>query len=300
MDRDRSPDGKQTTMSNSSTAMDMVERPPSSWATSSPAPLELGADLLDDVGPDVLELADAAVVTAVASGRIGFPVAVAHDRIHRTSPEAGADRSRDRRRGRCRHVILCSNSTATRTPTSEPVADTAAAGADPLRRRGRRKWLQNRVLIDAAECIIGMYVVDAETTMHRTRSIREPTTFDGVPAGTTTMMSPTIDLTQQFDKLENSLPMLPAQSVALGRASVRRTNDVMTSVVADVTRRIGRVVTTGPNRCGHDHRTGSIRRRSYDRPGAGGRARSQSARHVPRAAEQQTPQSRRPATSSTR
>ncbi len=36
------------------------------------APLELGADLLDDVGPDVLELADAAAVTAVASGRLVF------------------------------------------------------------------------------------------------------------------------------------------------------------------------------------------------------------------------------------
>ncbi len=57
-------------------------------------------------------------------------------------------------------------------------------------------------------------------------------------------MSPTIDLTRQLDKLENSLPALPAQSVALGRASVRRTNDVMTSAVADVTRRIGHVVTT--------------------------------------------------------
>lgn len=38
------------------------------------APLELGADLLDDIGPDVIELADAAVVTAVASGRIGLRV----------------------------------------------------------------------------------------------------------------------------------------------------------------------------------------------------------------------------------
>lgn len=34
--------------------------------------LEAGADLLDEIGPDVVELADAAVVTAVVSGRIGF------------------------------------------------------------------------------------------------------------------------------------------------------------------------------------------------------------------------------------
>lgn len=57
-------------------------------------------------------------------------------------------------------------------------------------------------------------------------------------------MLPTIDLTQQLDQLEESLPMLPAKSVALGRASVRRTNDVMTSVVSDVARRVDHVVNT--------------------------------------------------------
>lgn len=34
--------------------------------------LDIGADLLDEVGPDLVDLADAAAVAAVASGRIGF------------------------------------------------------------------------------------------------------------------------------------------------------------------------------------------------------------------------------------
>jgi hypothetical protein len=34
--------------------------------------LDTGADLLDEIGPDLVDLADAAAVTAVASGRIGF------------------------------------------------------------------------------------------------------------------------------------------------------------------------------------------------------------------------------------
>lgn len=34
--------------------------------------LDMGADLLDEIGPDLVDLADAAAVTAVASGRIGF------------------------------------------------------------------------------------------------------------------------------------------------------------------------------------------------------------------------------------
>ena len=34
--------------------------------------LATGADLLDEIGPDLVDLADAAAITAVASGRIGF------------------------------------------------------------------------------------------------------------------------------------------------------------------------------------------------------------------------------------
>jgi hypothetical protein len=34
--------------------------------------LDTGAALLDEIGPDLVDLADAAAVTAVASGRIGF------------------------------------------------------------------------------------------------------------------------------------------------------------------------------------------------------------------------------------
>lgn len=54
----------------------------------------------------------------------------------------------------------------------------------------------------------------------------------------------TIDLTKRLDQLEHSLPPIPAKSFALGRATVRRTNDVVTSVVSDVARRMDRVVTT--------------------------------------------------------
>jgi hypothetical protein len=54
----------------------------------------------------------------------------------------------------------------------------------------------------------------------------------------------TIDLTQRLDQLEHRLPPFPAKSFALGRATVRRTNDVVTSVVADVARRVDTVVTT--------------------------------------------------------
>ncbi len=54
----------------------------------------------------------------------------------------------------------------------------------------------------------------------------------------------TIDLTQRLDQLENRLPPLPAKSFALGRATVRRTNDVVVSVVSDVARRMDTVVNT--------------------------------------------------------
>lgn len=51
----------------------------------------------------------------------------------------------------------------------------------------------------------------------------------------------TLDLTKKLDQIEHSLPPVPSKSVALGRATIRRTNDVVASVVADVTRRFDRV-----------------------------------------------------------
>ncbi len=54
----------------------------------------------------------------------------------------------------------------------------------------------------------------------------------------------TIDLSQRLDQLENRLHPLPAKSFALGRATVRRTNDVVVSVVSDVARRMDAVVNT--------------------------------------------------------
>ena len=59
-----------------------------------------------------------------------------------------------------------------------------------------------------------------------------------------TMTLSTIDLTQRLDELEQRLPLLPSKSVALGRATVRRTNDVVGSVVSDVARRFDTVVRT--------------------------------------------------------
>ena len=67
----------------------------------------------------------------------------------------------------------------------------------------------------------------------------------------------TIDLTKRLDQLEASLPPIPAKSMALGRATVRRTNDVMTSVVSDVARRVDRVV--GTARTGVATTTGQAR-----------------------------------------
>ena len=58
------------------------------------------------------------------------------------------------------------------------------------------------------------------------------------------MTNPTIDLTQRLDQIEHRLPALPAKSFALGRATVRRTNDVVASVVSDVARRMDTVVNT--------------------------------------------------------
>lgn len=54
----------------------------------------------------------------------------------------------------------------------------------------------------------------------------------------------TIDLTERLDQLERTLPLIPAKSLAFGRATVRRTNDVVVSVVSDVARRMDRVVGT--------------------------------------------------------
>lgn len=54
----------------------------------------------------------------------------------------------------------------------------------------------------------------------------------------------TIDLTRRLDDLERQLPPIPAKSMAFGRAAIRRTNDVVTSVASDVARRVDRVVTT--------------------------------------------------------
>lgn len=54
----------------------------------------------------------------------------------------------------------------------------------------------------------------------------------------------TIDLTRRLDDLEQRLPLLPAKSVAFGRATVRRTNDVVGSMVSDVARRLDTVVRT--------------------------------------------------------
>lgn len=67
----------------------------------------------------------------------------------------------------------------------------------------------------------------------------------------------TIDLTKRLDDLERQLPPLPAKSVAFGRATVRRTNDLMTSVVSDVARRMDRVVSTA--RTGASTATGQAR-----------------------------------------
>lgn len=54
----------------------------------------------------------------------------------------------------------------------------------------------------------------------------------------------TIDLTQRLDQLERTLPPIPAKSLAFGRATVRRTNDVVMSVMSDVASRMDRVVGT--------------------------------------------------------
>ncbi len=67
----------------------------------------------------------------------------------------------------------------------------------------------------------------------------------------------TIDLTQRLDQIESRLPLLPAKSFALGRATVRRTNDVVVSVVSDVARRVDTVVSTA--RTGARTTTGQAR-----------------------------------------
>ena len=59
-------------MSNSSAALDTVGDVAQVLGDAIAAPLELGAELLDDVGPDLVDLADAAAATAVASSRLGF------------------------------------------------------------------------------------------------------------------------------------------------------------------------------------------------------------------------------------
>lgn len=67
----------------------------------------------------------------------------------------------------------------------------------------------------------------------------------------------TIDLTQRLDQIEDRLPPIPAKSFALGRATVRRTNDVVVSVVSDVARRVDTVVSTA--RTGARTTTGQAR-----------------------------------------
>jgi len=49
--------------------------------------LDTGADLLDEVGPDLVDLADAAAVAAVASGRIGFRLLSRVIRLVRRHPK---------------------------------------------------------------------------------------------------------------------------------------------------------------------------------------------------------------------
>ena len=67
----------------------------------------------------------------------------------------------------------------------------------------------------------------------------------------------TIDLTRRLDEIEDRLPLIPAKSFALGRATVRRTNDVVVSVVSDVARRMDSVVSTA--RTGARTTTGQAR-----------------------------------------
>lgn len=72
------------------------------------------------------------------------------------------------------------------------------------------------------------------------------------------MMTPsTIDLTERLDQIEHRLPPIPAKTFALGRATVRRTNDVVVSVVSDVARRMDTVVNTA--RTGARTTTGQAR-----------------------------------------
>lgn len=65
------------------------------------------------------------------------------------------------------------------------------------------------------------------------------------------------DLTHRLDQIEKRLPLVPARSLALGRASARRANDVVVSVVSDVARRVDTVVNTG--RTGARTTTGQAR-----------------------------------------
>jgi hypothetical protein len=58
------------------------------------------------------------------------------------------------------------------------------------------------------------------------------------------MTPSTIDLTERLDQIEARLPLLPAKSFALGRAAVRRTNDVAVAVVSQVARRVDAVADT--------------------------------------------------------
>lgn len=57
------------------------------------------------------------------------------------------------------------------------------------------------------------------------------------------MTLPAVDLTEQLDRVESSLPPVPAKTMALGRASARRATEVVSSVASDVNRRVDRVVT---------------------------------------------------------
>ena len=58
------------------------------------------------------------------------------------------------------------------------------------------------------------------------------------------MKPSTTDLTRRLDQIEDRLPLLPAKSFALGRATVRRTNAVAAAAVSHVARRMEVVTKT--------------------------------------------------------
>ncbi len=57
----------------------------------------------------------------------------------------------------------------------------------------------------------------------------------------------TLNLTERLDELETSLPAIPANTLKVGRATVRRTTSVAASVLDDISERAGRVADTAGN-----------------------------------------------------